>query len=360
MVRTVRWSGGLVAVASALALLVGCGTAPSSPGSLASATEAGPTPFAAPSATPSEQVAERVTVRVAALSGPTTIGLVGLMREADAGTGRQDYEVTTYGTPDEVVPLLVKGEVDVALLPANLAAVVHQQTRTDDGPAVQAVAVNTLGVLSVLEHGTAVASLSDLRGRTVYSTGKGASPQYVLEHLLRQSGLTPGTDVTVEYRSEATEVAALLAATPGAVGVLPQPYATGVVAGNADVRVAIDLTQAWTDLGNTSRLVTGVTVVRTAFAAEHPQALADFLADDEESVAFVNASPAQAAELVVAAGIVQAAPVAQAAIPACHIVHLTGDELRPALEGYLSVLHAAQPKSVGGAMPGDDFYLDVG
>ena len=279
------------------------------------------------------------------------------MRDADAGTGLQDYEVTTYGTPDEVVPLLVKGEVDVALLPANLAAVVHQQTRTAAGPAVQAVAVNTLGVLSVLEHGTQVRSLADLRGRTVLSTGKGASPQYVLDHLLRQSGLTPGTDVTVEFRSEATEVAALLAATPGAVGVLPQPYATAVTAGHPEVRVAVDLTQAWSDLGNTSQLVTGVTVVRTAFAAEHPQALADFLADEAASVAFVNGSPAQAAELVVAAGLAPAVPVAQAAIPACHVVHLVGDELRPALEGYLQVLHAAQPRSVGGVVPGDDFYL---
>lgn len=355
MRRTTVGRLAATAATTVLALLAACGTAPSSPGVLATTAHAAPSTSA-----PSDAPAEKVTVRIAALSGPTTIGLVGLMREADAGTGRQDYQVTTYGTPDEVVPLLVRGEVDVALLPANLAAVVHQQTRTDEGPAVQAVAVNTLGVLSVLENGTTVTSLTDLRGRTVYSTGKGASPQHVLEHLLRQSGLTPGSDVTVEYRSQATEVAALLTATPGAVGVLPQPYATGVVAGGDSVRVAVDLTQAWTDLGNTSRLVTGVTVVRTAFAAEHPQALADFLADDAESVAFVNASPAQAADLVVAAGLVKAAPVAQAAIPACHVVHLTGDDLRRALEGYLGVLHAAQPQAVGGAMPGDDFYLDVG
>lgn len=347
---TARLLGAMLAVA----LTAGCAASstaqPAGGGTPATTSAATSTP------TPTAS-AERVTVRIAALAGPTTMGLVGLMQAADAGTGRQDYEVTTYGTPDEVVPLLVKGEVDVALLPANLAAVVYQQTRTDAGPAVQALTVNTLGVLSVLENGTSVQSLADLRGRTVYSTGKGASPQYVLEHLLRQSGLTPGTDVTVEFKSEATEVAALLAATPGAVGVLPQPYATAVIAGNPGVRVVVDLTRAWSDLGNASQLVTGVTVVRTAFADEHPQALADFLADDEASVTFVNDSPAEAAELVVAAGLVKAVPVAQAAIPASHLVFLTGDALRPALEGYLQVLHDAQPKSVGGAMPGDDFYL---
>ncbi len=357
MRRRRRLATTLLAALGVLALATGCGTGATSGGTAQAATApATSSAPAAPSAAPS---AERVTVRVAALSGPTTIGLVGLMQRAEEGEGLQDYQVTTYGTPDEVLPLLVKGQVDVALLPANLAAVVHQQTRTDSGPAVQAVAVNTLGVLSVLEHGTSVRSLADLRGRTVYSTGKGASPQYVLEHLLRQSGLTPGRDVTVEFLSEATEVAAVLAATPGAVGVLPQPYATGVTAQNPDVRVAVDLTQAWSQLGNTSELVTGVTVVRSAFAREHPQALADFLADDAASVAFVNGSPEQAAPLVVAAGLAKAAPIAQAAIPACHIVHLTGDRLRPALEGYLQVLHDAQPKSVGGAMPGDDFYLEV-
>lgn len=345
MRRTVALLGACV-----LALLAACGpsTPPTDPAAATTATTPGPRP--SPSA-------ERVTVRVAALAGPTTIGLLGLMRDAAAGTARQDYRVTTYGTPDEVVPLLVRGDVDIALLPANLAAVVHRQTRTDAGPAVQALAVNTLGVLSVLEHGTDVRSLADLRGRTVLSTGKGASPQYVLEHLLRRAGLTPGTDVTVDYVPEPTQVAAALAATPGTVGVLPQPYATAVTVQEPDVRVAVDLTQAWADVEPSSQLVTGVTVVRTAFAREHPGALADFLADDARSVAFVTGSPQDAAPLVVEAGLVRSAPVAQAAIPACHLVLLTGDEMRAALEGYLAVLHAAEPRSVGGALPGDDFYL---
>jgi NitT/TauT family transport system substrate-binding protein len=337
------------ALATAVALLAGCS---SSPAPTATTTAAVAEPTAA-ATTP----AERVTVTIASLKGPTTMGLAGLMQQADAGEGLQDYDVTVYGTPDEVVPLVVKGDVDIALVPANLASVIYNQTKTDAGAAVQVATVNTLGVLSVLENGETVSSLADLRGKTVYSTGKGASPEFVLNHLLTQAGLTPGTDVTVEYKSEATEVAAVLAATPGAVGVLPQPFATAVTKQNPAVRVAVDLTDAWTELGNDSQLVTGVTVVRADFATEHPQALADFLTDYEASVAFTNDDPAAAADLIVAAGIVQAAPIAQAAIPASHIVFLTGDDMRSALEGYLEVLFAANPQSVGGAMPSDDFYL---
>jgi NitT/TauT family transport system substrate-binding protein len=287
------------------------------------------------------------TVRVASLTGPTTMSLVGLLSE-------DRYAVDVYGTADEVVPLLTQGTVDVACIPANLAAVLDSKT---DG-AIQVLSINVLGVLSVLEHGSTVNSLADLRGRTVYSTGQGTTPQYVLEHLLRQVGLDPGTDVTVEYLSEATEVAARLAAEPGAIGVLPQPYATAVLTQHPDVRQAVDLSTAWDDLDPDSRLVTAVTVVRRDFAEAHPDAVQALLVDLQSSVTLVNESPDLAAPLIVSAGVVDSADVAEQAIPASHLVAITGTAMRTALEGYLQVLYDADPASVGGAMPGDDFYLD--
>jgi NitT/TauT family transport system substrate-binding protein len=285
------------------------------------------------------------------------MGLVGLKADADAGTARHDYQVTMYGAPDEVVPLVVQGKADIALVPSNLAAVLYNQTKTDAGPAVQVAAINTLGVLEVVEAGDTVHSLADLAGKTIFSTGKGTTPEYVLDYLLTKAGLDPATDVTLEFRAEATEVAALVAATPGAVAVLPQPYVTVVTKQNPAVRSALSLTDEWVKVSPAgSQLITGVLVVRTAFVEEHPLAFAEFLADYEASTAFTNDDPAAAAELIAAAGIVPAAPVAQAAIPFCNITYIDGAELKTALSSYLQVLFDADPKSVGGTMPGDDFY----
>lgn len=299
---------------------------------------------------------EPTTIRIASLKGPTTMGLVDLMSDATAGEATHDYQVTMYGTPDEVVPKVVQGEVDVALVPANLASVLYARTLTEAGAQVQVAAINTLGMLEVLEAGDTVHTMADLAGRTIYSTGKGASPEYVLNYLLTSNGLDPATDVTVEYRSEATEVAALLASTPGAIGVLPQPFATVVKAQNPTVRTALSLNDEWSKVTTDSQMVTGVVVVRTEFAEANPYAFADFLTDYEASTRFTNEHPDQAASLIVDAGIVPSAAIAEAAIPAAHITFIGGDELRSVLGGYLEVLFAADPASVGGSLPGDDFY----
>lgn len=342
MTRTARLLAGVSLVGL---LLAGCGGGAADSVAPSSASGSGVETSAAP------------TVRIASLTGPTTMGLVGLMRDAEAGTATQDYDVSVFGTADEVVPRLVQGQVDIALVPANLASVLYHRTMADDGAQVAVAAITTLGVLEVLEAGTeSIGSMADLAGRTVHSTGKGTTPEYVLDYLLEENGLDPATDVHVEFASEATQVAALLAATPGAVGVLPQPYATALKAQHPQIRTALRLADEWARVTPDSALVTGVVVLRTDFAAAHPDAVEDFLADYEASAAFTNANPAQAAPLIAAAGITPSAAVAEAAIGSCAIVAITGAEVRTLLGGYLQVLAEADPAAVGGSVPGDDFY----
>lgn len=295
-------------------------------------------------------------VTIASLTGPTTMGLVGLMQADESGASAQDYEITVYGTADEVVPKVAQGEVDVALIPANLAAVLYNRTLEDGVGQVQVAAINTLGVLQIVEAGNTINSLDDLRGRTVYSTGKGSSPQWVLEYLLRADGLDPQTDVTIEYLSEAAEVAAMLSQEPGAVGVLPQPYATVITVQNPQVRIALDLTDEWAQVSPESQLVTAVMLVSSDLVENRPEALATLLDEYEESVVFTNENPDEAGVLIAEAGVVPSAALAAAAIPVSHIVFITGDQMRKSLSGYLGVLYEADPESVGGALPDDDFY----
>jgi NitT/TauT family transport system substrate-binding protein len=336
------------ALLAAVALLAGCSTTtPTDVPESSAAVSTTPTP---------EATTEPTTMRIASLKGPTTMGLVGLMADAAAGETRHDYQVTMYGTPDEVVPLIVQGEADVALVPANLASVLYNRTLTDDGAQIQVAAINTLGVLEILESGETIQSIDDLAGRTVYASGKGASPEYVLNYLLTSNGLDPATDLTVEYRSEHTEVAALLATTPGAIAMLPQPFATVVKSQNPAIRTALSLTEEWEKVTDESQLVTGVVIVRAAFVEENPEAFAEFLEDYKSSTEFTNENPAEAAVLIAEAGIVPAAPIAEAAIPSSYITYIDGAELKDTFAGYLQVLFDADPASVGGSMPGDDFY----
>lgn len=287
------------------------------------------------------------------MKGPTTMGMVKLMSDAEAGTTRHNYQVDMYATAQEILPLMVKGEIDVAMLPANVAGNLYNQTEGK----VQVAAINTLGVLYVVETGDTIHSVADLKGKTIYSTGKNNTPEYTLNYILSQNGIDPATDVTIEYKSEATEVTAMLAeAGEGAVAVLPQPYVTIASTQNENLRVALDLTEEWDKVNAESTLVTGVLVVNSDFAKENEAAFAEFLEDYAASIEYVNANVAEAAELVANYGIVPKAAVAEKALPACNIVYIAGEEMKADLQGYLQVLYDQNPDSVGGALPGDDFY----
>lgn len=245
-----------------------------------------------------------------------------------------------------VAAQVVAGEADIALVPANLAAVLYK--RTEGGVAV--IDINTLGVLYCVTGDESITSVKDLAGKTVVLTGQGTTPEYSLRYLLEKNGVT---DCELEFKSEATEVAAVLAADPTKIAVLPQPFATVAQVQNTELHEAFSLSDEWDAVSDGSRMVTGVTIVRKAFLEEHPEAVARFL---EEHAASAAAENADKAALIVKYGIIEKEPVANKALPKCGIVCISGDEMKAALSGYLGVLYAADPTSVGGALPADDFY----
>ena len=340
----------LLAAAMSLALAA-CG-ASSSGSSVAAGSAASSQPA---SSSASSEAAETLStaepVRIAGLKGPTTMGLVNLQPMMEAGETAIDYDLQLYGTADEIVPLLMKGELDMADIPANLAATLYQKTEGQ----IQALAVNTLGVLYVVEKGDTVQSIQDLKGRTVLSTGKGTTPEYVLRYILTQNGIDPDKDLTIEYYSEATEVTAQMAVAEDAIAVLPQPYVTSAGMQDETLRVALDLTAEWEKVSDT-QLITGLTVVRKEYAEAHPDVIEAFLAEYAQSVEAANTDVEGTAALCEAQGVVAKAAIAQKALPQCKIVCLTGEELKTNAEGYLQVLYDADPASVGGALPGADFY----
>lgn len=289
-------------------------------------------------------------IRVAALKGPTAMGLVQLMDEAEGGpVDGNSYSFSIVASPTEMTPMIVRSEVDIAALPANLASVIYNNT---DG-AIQVLAVNTLGVLYIVENGDSVHSLADLAGRTVYASGKGSTPEYSLSYILEEAGLADS--VRVEWMSEHAECVAALLNDPDGVALLPQPFVTTAMMQNPDIRVAIDLNDAWAEVSPDSALITGVIVARKDFVEAEPDAVDRFLGQYKVSTDFANSSTQEAAALVGKYDIVPE-KVAAIALPECNIVCITGDGLRNSLGPYLEVLYNANPASVGGSLPGEDFY----
>lgn len=292
-------------------------------------------------------------VRVGSLKGPTSMGLVYLMDKAQKGETKNHYEFTMTGAADELVGKIASGDLDIALLPANVASVLYTKTQKN----VTVLDINTLGVLYVVASDDSIKSIADLKGKTVYMTGKGTTPEYVMNYLISANGLAAG-DVDLQFKSEATEVASLLKQNPDAIGVLPQPFATAACIQNEALKPVLDLTEQWNALNKDSgsMMVTGVTIVRSDFLRENREPIELFLADHKESAQYAVDHVDETAELVAAAGIVEKAPIAKKALPYCNIVCLTGQEMKDALSGYLGVLFEQDAKSVGGQLPADDFY----
>ena len=293
---------------------------------------------------------EPTVIRIGSLKGPTTMGMVKLLSDNEAGLTAVKYESTVVANATELMPLFLRGELDVLALPVNAGAVLYNKSQAG----ATLLAVNTLGVLYIVEKGgETITSVADLKGKTIYATGKSTTPEYALSYLLAENGLDIATDVTMEWKSEPSEVVAQMATLDNAVALLPQPFVTVAQAKVEGLRVALDMTAEWANVGST--LITGGLIIRTAFLNEHPEAVKTFLEEYAASTQYVNENVEEAAALVeqyigVAAG------VAKKAIPACNIVCMTGEEMKAAAEKYLTVLFELNPDAVGGAMPEESFY----
>ena len=355
-----------LALTLALALvlaLAGCGPqnpptssspSPSASPSPSESTEPVSTPTPSPEATPTEPTGDRPQVSLAVLSGPTGMGAAKLLADNDAGATALDYDVTIAASPDEISGKIINGDLTIAAVSTNLAATIYN--KTDKG--IKMVALNTLGVLYILENGESVQSMADLAGKTLYAPAntRGSNPEYVLNYLLEQNGLTPGEDVTIEW-APSEEITAGMADGTMELCMLPVPAATSVLMQGENVRQALDLTEEWDKVaaGN-SVLTMGCLVVQADWAEENPDLLDTFLAEYAASIDYVTGNPDAAAELITQYGITPKAAIAKAAIPQANMVCITGKDMMEGIQGYFDVLWQADPTSIGGYIPDDAFY----
>ena len=318
----------------------------------------GNAPATAPETEP-ETVSEPqgTDVNIYVLSGPTGIGAMNLWARSDAGETANTYHFTMPGANDEVVAAVSGGEADIACVATNLAATLYNKTQGG----VSVLAVNTLGVLSILAPGEAPAAISDLKGRTIYSPGQGANPEYILRYVLAGNGLDPDSDVDIRFVGEGSELMTVWQSDPEALIMAPQPVATSLLMQTKDSELpavkAFDMTEEWDKIaGGSSTLMMGCVIVNNQFLADHPDAVALFLTEYAASIEAAQTDVEGTAALCEQYGLIPKAALAAKAIPQCGLTFLTGEEMKAGLSGYLQVMFDANPKSVGGAMPADDFY----
>lgn len=331
--------------------LAGCGNVSKVPDNSQTTTPTA-TVETTPTQVPEEPEYESIDIRIAGMTGPTSMGMAKLMESAEAGSAKNNYIFTIAGSADEITPKLIKGDLDIAAVPANLASVLYNNTDKK----IKLLAVNTLGVLYIVEKGNELESFSDLKGKTIYATGKGSTPEYNLRYLMSQNGIDPDKDVIIEWKSEPNEVVALLKNSESGVAMLPQPYVTVAQTQVEGLRAAVDLTEEWDKLDNGSALITGVVIARSDFVENNPAQIAAFLDEYKLSAEYVNTNIEDAAQLIEKFGIFKAA-VAQKALPYCNITFIEGEEMRTAVNGYLNILFEQNPKAVGGSLPDEGFYF---
>ena len=292
-----------------------------------------------------------IDMSVACLQGPTGVGMAKLMEDSAKKKTANNYTFTVTSAPDEITGKFLKGEINIASLPTNVAAKLHAK----NADKVTMLAVNTLGVLSILENGESIKSVADLKGKTIYSTGEGSNPEFILKYILKENKIDPETDVTINFVANNQELNAALISGKATVAMVPEPAATTVLNKKNTLKRVLSINDEWEKVSE-SKLMMGCVVALKSFVEENPKQVEKFLSEYEASVKFAKESIDYASELCEKYEIVTEAAIAKKAIPNCNLTYVLGKDAKNDISGYFEVLFDFDKESIGGALPQDTFY----
>lgn len=307
---------------------------------------------------PTTTAPKKPEVRITTIAGPTGVGMAQLMAQNDAQKTANAYTFDVVDDPTKAVAAVSNGSTDIAAVPTNLAATLYKKTSGK----VQILAVNTLGVLYMLDNGAGIKAVADLKGKEIYSSGQGANPEYVLRYILEKNGLNPDKDVKLHFVEDNDALTAAIVQGAAQVAMVPEPKVTACLvqmkaAGKTVPTVALNMTEEWNKVaGGSSTLMMGCVIARKEFVEKNGAAVQAFLKEYESSITAVKSDVEAAAGWCETYKIIPKAAIAKQAIPRCGLTFVTGAAMKQQLSGYLNVLFKANPKVVGGSMPADDFY----
>lgn len=298
-----------------------------------------------------EEPKEATQVTIAGLKGPTSIGMIKMIDETAMNS--QDYKVEyiAESAPDALTAKIINGEIQISSVPANLASVLYNKTEGE----IQLMAVNTIGNLYIV--GTdEISSLADLEGKTLGMSGKGSTPDFAMNYILKQNGLEG--KVELDYSPDHATLAQSVIAGDTGIALLPQPFVTQTMMKNSDVKMLVDLNEAWEEASSgASQLYMGCIVVNKEFAENNKEFVAEFLKEYEASVDWVIENPKDASLLVEKNEIMPSAAIVEKAIPYCGISYVSAQEAKTGLNDFFKILFDSNPSSIGGKLPDDAFYF---
>lgn len=296
---------------------------------------------------------EPKNISVACIKGPTGVGMAQLMDNAEKGSAENNYNFKVVSSADEISGKIISGEINIASVSTNLAAKLYNKTQ---GKIVM-LAVNTLGVLSIMENGNTIKSVADLKGKTIFSTGQGSNPEYILRHILKENGLDPDKDVKLHFLAANDELVASLVSGNAQVALVPEPAASTAVAKNSNIHKVLDVNAEWEKISD-SKLMMGCVVALKSYVENNPDAVKSFLKEYKASVEFAKSNIQSTAELCEKYSIIPSSTVAEKAIPDCNLTFVTGEDMQNSSKGYFEVLLNADKTSIGGNMPKEDFWYN--
>lgn len=296
-------------------------------------------------------LAEPLQLTVAGLKGPSSIGMLRMIESEPVFGEDVETEYQIVDEPQLMIARIMSGEADIAAVPINLAAVLYNK-----GAPYRLGAVTGDGLLHIVSSREDIGSVEDLKGKRIYCIAQGSTPEFVLRYVLEKSGIDPDTEVELDFSFDHVAIAPQLIAGKVDLAVLPEPFVSIVASKNPAVQPVIDLQQVWAELSGTGDTYPiTATLVRNSLYREHPEALKAFFAAYRESIDWANANPAEAGGL---AGkyMEMPAPIIAKAMPRLNLRYQSPREARSRVEELYQVFHGFAPASVGGTIPGDEFY----
>ncbi|WP_312815471.1 ABC transporter substrate-binding protein [Sedimentibacter sp.] len=294
---------------------------------------------------------EPVNVTIAGLKGPTSIGMIKMIDERALNTDKYNVSYVTESAPDALTGKIINGEIQISSVPINLAPVLYNKT----GGKVQLMAVNTIGNLYIVGTDD-IESIGELEGKMLGMSAKGSTPDFAMNYLLNQNNISD--KVELNYAMDHATMSQSVIAEDTKVALLPQPFVTQAMIKNSNVKILVDLNEAWkAATNNTSQLYTGAVIVNKDFAENNKDFVEEFLKQYEASVKWVLENQKDASLLVEKNEIMPSAAVVEKAIPYCGIVYEPAHNVKNGLNEFYKILFDSNPASVGGKLPDEGFYF---
>jgi|LGOV01.1.fsa_nt_gb NitT/TauT family transport system substrate-binding protein len=294
---------------------------------------------------------DKTFIKVAAPIGSPTLSIIKMFKDSLMIGSNTEVAYECVKSPDLMASKIMSGEIDIALVPSNLAIKMYNK-----GIDYKYAATGVWGVLYIISSED-ITTWEDLKGKEINIIGRGLTPDIVTRYLLKANGLEPDKDVKFNYVNGASELAQLFISGESTLSIMPEPMLSKVMMKKCDTKIVLDLQEEWTKVsGNNDSYPQAGIFIKNELIENHPELVEEFLLKYEESIKWVNENPSLAGEYSEEFKTGLNAELVKKAIKRSNISYKNAIDSEKALISYYEVLLNFSPDTIGGKLPDDNFY----